>query len=99
MIYKSKKFEGKKTFRQLEKVMKGGANHRRLQIMALLEKEPELSLIEISKKTNANIKTIFNHVKYLESSGLVLKRSDYNFVRHKLTKNGDLMLKFLRMVE
>ncbi len=97
--YKSKKFDNRKTFRQLERIMKGGANHRRLQIMALLEKEPELSIIEIAKKLDVNTKTISMHVKTLTISGLVLKRSDSHYVRHKLTKNSKSILEFCRTLE
>ena len=99
MKYKSKKFDNKKTFRQLERIIKGGANHRRLQIMALLEKEPELSIVEIAKKLDVNIKTISMHVTRLAFSGLVLKRSDVSSVRQKLTKNGESILLFCRTIE
>lgn len=99
MRYKSKKFEGGKTFRQLEKLVKGAANHRRIQIIALLGKKPELAVIEVAKKLDVDIKTISKHIKYLESSGLVLKRSDFNYVRLKLTKNGESILMFLRTLE
>lgn len=98
MKYKSKKFNNKKTFRQLERTIKGGANHRRLQIMVMLQKEPELSVVEVSKKIGANQKTISNHMRYLASSGLILKRSDFNCVRHKLTKNGESILKLCKML-
>ncbi len=99
MRYKGKKFDNKKTFRQLERIIKGAANHRRLQIMALLEKEPELSIIEISKKLDVNVKTISMHVTRLAFSGLVLKRNDISSVRHKLTKNGKSILLFCRTIE
>ncbi|MBU1046360.1 winged helix-turn-helix domain-containing protein [Patescibacteria group bacterium] len=89
----------KKTFRQLERIIKGGANHRRLGIMELLKKEPELSVIEIAKELKVNAKTIAMHTRRLAISGLILKRNDFRFVRHKLTKNGELMLSFSRMLE
>ncbi len=98
MRYKSKKFNNRKTFRQLEKIMKGTANHRRLQIIALLGKDPESAVVEIAKKIKVDAKTISKHLSYLESSGLVLKRSDYNYVRHKLTKNGEFILELCKVL-
>lgn len=95
----NKNYQNKKTYRQLERIIKGGANHRRIQIMELLKKEPELSVIEIAKKLNINLKTASEHTRRLALSGLILKRNDLNFVRHKLTKNGKTILKFLRILE
>jgi len=97
--YSSKKFNNKKTFRQLERIIKGAANHTRLQILTLLEKEPELSVIDIAKRLDINLKTISDHVASLARSGLVLKRNDFNFVRHKLTKNAESILEFCRILE
>ena len=95
----NKNYQNKKTYRQLERIIKGGANHRRIQIMELLKKEPELSVIEIAKKLDINFKTASEHIRRLAVSSLILKRNDLNFVRHKLTKNGKTILKFLRILE
>ncbi len=89
----------KKTYRQLEKLVRGFSNHRRIQIMELLKKEPELSVIEIADELDVNMKTIAEHIKRLSIAGLVLKRNDINSVRHKLTKNGISTLVFLRTLE
>lgn len=89
----------KKTYRQLEKIIKGASNHRRIQILELLYKKPELSIVEIAENLKVNLKTISDHTRRLAVSGLVLKRNDLNFVRHKLTKNGKSILVFLRTLE
>ena len=88
-----------KTYRKLERIVKGFANHRRISILELLDKAPELSVIEISTKTNSNFKTISEHIRRLAISGLVIKRSVKSSVRHKLTDRGDSILKFLRTLE
>ncbi len=88
-----------KTYKQLERLVRGFSNHRRIQIMELLKKEPELSVVEIANKLNVNMKTIAEHIKRLAQSGLVLKRNDAYSVRHKLTKNGISTLVFLRTLE
>lgn len=67
--------------------------------MELLEREPELSLIEIALRLKINPKTASEHVRRLAIAGMVLKRSDANSVRHKLTARAAAILKFLRTLE
>lgn len=87
------------TTRQLERIIKGFANHRRIQILQLLEEKPELSVGEISRELKINIKTASEHIRRLAISGLVLKRNQGINVRHKPTLLGNLILKFLRKLE
>ena len=86
-------------YRKLERLVKGYANHRRIQIMDLLHSEPELSVEEVADKLSVNFKTISEHIRRLATSGLVLKRSEGNCVRHKLTSRAQSILKFLRILE
>ena len=87
------------TTRKLERLVKGYANHRRIEILVLLSDSPELSVIEISKKLKVNYKTISEHIRRMANSGLVLKRYQGSSVRHKLTPTGKSILKFLRILE
>ena len=89
----------KKTNRELERIIKGFANHRRLQILQLLGKEPELSVMEIAEQVKSDIKNISAHISKMAIAGLVIKRSDVNTVRHKLTKRGKAILQFVRIIE
>ncbi len=88
-----------RSYRQLERIVKGFANHRRIQIMELLKGQPELSVIEIVERLNINFKTASEHIRRLAISGLVMKRSDGAYIRHRLTKRGLDILKFLRILE
>ena len=88
-----------KNYRQLERHMKGMANHRRLEVSFLLEKSPELSVSEIAEALEVNFKTISEHVRRLALAGIVMKRNDGNAVRHALTPLGKSILKFLRILE
>lgn len=88
-----------KRYRRLERIVKGFANHRRIEIMELLRKEPELSVIEIAEELNINFKTASDHIRRLAIADLVMKRSDQSSVRHKLTGRGNMILKFLRTLE
>mgnify|MGYP001568694666 CR=1 FL=1 len=91
----SKKLE----YRKLERIIKGFANHRRLQVLELLEREPELSVQEISEGLKSEMKNISAHITKLAIAGLVMKRSDSQSIRHKLTKRGNIILKFVRILE
>ena len=83
----------------MERIVKGFANHRRLQILELLEKEPESSVQEISEKLKSEMKNISAHITKMAIAGLLIKRSDSKSIRHKLTKRGIVILKFVRMLE
>lgn len=85
--------------RQLERIVKGIANHRRIEILTLLAKRPELSVIEIAEALEVNFKTISEHVRRLALAGLVMKRNAGSAVRHALTSRGSLTLMFLRTLE
>jgi len=88
-----------KNTRELEKIVKGFSNHRRIEILWLLEKRPDLSLLEIADILKVNFKTIGEHVRRLAHAGLVWKRNDAKAVRHTLSDLGKLILKFLRTLE
>ena len=88
-----------KSYRHLERLVRGFANHRRIEIMELLHRKPELSVAQISKNLKINYKTASEHIRRLAIAGIILKRSDATLVRHKLTDRGQSILKFLRILE
>lgn len=79
--------------------MKGIANHRRISILLLLERSPGLSLLNIAERLKWNLKTTADHVRRLTLAGLVSKGRHRGSVPHKLTKRGQIVLKFLRTLE
>lgn len=91
--------KNKLEYRKLERIVKGFANHRRLQILELLKRQPELSIQEVSEQVKSDEKNISSHVNKMAISGLVLKRNDNKSVRLKLTKRGNVILTFVRMLE
>lgn len=84
---------------RLERVVKGFANHRRIEILELLKNNPELSVIEIAENLDINFKTASEHIRRMAIAGLLIKRAAGSSVRHKLTKTGLSILKFLRTLE
>lgn len=89
----------KPSYRQLERVIKGFANHRRLQILDLLKREPELSVDEISERLKLGYENASDHVRKLAIAGLVMKRSDGKSVRHKLTSRAHDVLTFCKKMQ
>lgn len=83
-------------YKELERVVRGYANHRRIQILEHLAAHPELSVAEVSAQLKIHFKTAAAHMQRLAIAGLVMKRNDANSVRHKLTTRGASILKFLR---
>lgn len=84
------------TYRRLERIVKGFANHRRLQILDLLKREPELSVEDISERLNIGYENAGDHIRKLAIAGLVLKRNEGNAVRHKLTPRAESILVFCK---
>jgi len=79
----------------LERIVRGFSNHRRIEMLELLQKYPELSVAEIAKKLSINFKTAAGHIQRLAIAGLVMKRSDATSIRHRITNRGSIVLKFL----
>lgn len=88
-----------KKYRELEKIVRGFSNHRRIEMLELLQKEPELSVVEIANTLDINMKTAAEHIRRLHHSGLIWKRSEAAAVRHALSPRGKVTLKFLKTLE
>ena len=89
---KEKKLKGPK---KLERHFKGVANHRRIQILLLVAKNPAITLDEISAAVNGNMKTIAEHTRRLMLAGLVEKTYAGRTVEHKLTPDGRQFFAFI----
>lgn len=86
-------------YRNIERIVKGIANHRRVQILELLEKKPELSVFEISEEIKSEFKNVSVHIAKMAQAGLVMKRHEGSSVCHALTKRGKSILQFYRTLE
>mgnify|MGYP001581693529 CR=1 FL=1 len=85
-----------KTPKQLERHFKGAANHWRISILYLVEKEGGISAEEIAEKLNASIKTISQHTKSLVQAGLLNKNYRGRQVAHWLSPYGKTFLRFMK---
>jgi predicted transcriptional regulator len=85
-----------KTPKQLERHLKGLANHRRIAILNLIANEGGITLEEIAKTLNCNFKTISGHTQKLLQSGLIRKKYQGRRVIHTLSPYGERFYRFLQ---
>lgn len=85
-------------YRNIERVMKGVANHWRVEILTLLNEKPELSVTELASHVKTDFRTLAEHTRKLVNAGLIMKRHDGQSVRHKVTKLGEQVLQFLKTI-
>jgi len=86
-----------KTAKQLERYFKGMANHRRIDILILVSKNPGITVDGISEKLNCNFKTISQHTGKLVQAGLLNKNYRGTAVAHLLSPYGDKFLHFTKL--
>ena len=77
-----------KTGKQLERYFKGVANHRRLDILHVINKQDGISLEGIADTLNINIKTLSEHTRRLVHAGLLNKKYRGREVGHSLSPYG-----------
>lgn len=84
-------------YKKIEKIVKAFANHRRIQILELLEKDGGISVDGISKKLNVGFFTISDHIRKLSDGGLIEKKYEGRYVINSITKRGKYILSFCKM--
>jgi DNA-binding MarR family transcriptional regulator len=84
-----------KSPKQMERHLKGVANHRRIEILLLIAEHRGITVDMISGATKCNIKTISGHILRLENAGLVRKRNVGRAVSHELSPYGKSIHTFL----
>lgn len=85
-----------KDSKKLERVFKGPANHWRIEILTMVEKNPEITLHYMAEKLQANFKTISEHTKKLVIAGLIRKNYQGREVTHILSPYGEKICEILR---
>ncbi|MCX6720706.1 MAG: winged helix-turn-helix domain-containing protein [Candidatus Staskawiczbacteria bacterium] len=85
-----------KTSKQVEKHVKGIANHRRIDILLLVSESSGIALDEIAKTLGCNFKTVSGHALKLVSAGLLDKKYSGPRVLHALSPYGKIFVKFIK---
>ena len=85
-----------KTAKQMERHLKGMANHHRIDILLLIAERDAITLEDIVKTLRANEKTIGEHTRRLYQAGLINKKYRGKFVEHTLSPYGRTFVAFLK---
>ena len=85
-----------KSAKQMERHLKGIANHRRIEILLLIADNSGITLDKIITSLSANPKTIGEHTRRLQNAGLISKKYNSNFVEHRLSPYGKMFVRFLK---
>ena len=85
-----------KTSKQMERHLKGMANHYRIEILLLIAKRDGITLQDIVETLGANEKTIGEHTRRLYQAGLLNKKYRGKFVEHTLSPYGKTFVRFLK---
>ena len=85
-----------KTAKQMERHLKGMANHYRIEILLLVAERENITLESIAKLLDANEKTLGEHTRRLYNAGLINKTYQGKFVEHALSPYGRTFVQFLK---
>lgn len=84
-----------KTAKQMERHLKGMANHYRIEILLFISARNGATLEEIVEALKANEKTIGEHTRRLYVAGLINKKYRGKYVEHTLSPYGKTFVHFL----
>jgi predicted transcriptional regulator len=76
----------------------GLANHRRIEIVRLLQRHTSLCVDEVASLCKVSQSTAVEHVRRLHESGLIKKKSKGRRVLLSLTKRAATMLRTVDLV-
>jgi len=85
-----------KTAKQMERHLKGMANHYRIEILLYIASNDGATLDDIVTALGANEKTLGEHTRRLFVAGLVNKKYRGKFVEHTLSPYGKTFVSFLK---
>ena len=85
-----------KTVKQMERHFKGIANHRRIDILLIVSKSPQITVDGITEELKGNFKTISEHTRRLAQAGLLNKKYVGRSVAHSLSPYGEKIIKFIK---
>ncbi|MFH0890684.1 MAG: winged helix-turn-helix domain-containing protein [Candidatus Liptonbacteria bacterium] len=85
-----------KSAQQMERHIKGIANHWRIEIIFMIAEHGGITVEGIAKALNSNLKTIAEHTRRLAQAGLVNKKYRGRMVEHNLSPYGKTFVLFLK---
>jgi predicted transcriptional regulator len=88
-----------KTSKQMERHLKGIANHRRIDILLLVSKSRGITVEGIAEALNCNYTTLSIHTSKLVQAGLIEKKYKGRSVCNNLTPYGIKFVAFLTSLQ
>jgi len=85
-----------KTAKQLERYFKGVSNHRRVEILLLVARAPNISLEKIADTIECDIKNACQHTQKLVHAGLLNKKYFGRTVGHSVSPYGRKFIQFMK---
>jgi DNA-binding MarR family transcriptional regulator len=85
-----------KNSKQLERHFKGVANHRRIDILLLVNSQDGIILEDIAKILECNFRTVSEHTRRLVQAGLLNKKYRGREVAHSLSPYGQEFIRFIK---
>ena len=85
-----------KSAKQMERHIKGVANHHRISILFAVARREGMTLEDIVEELDVNEKTVGEHTRRLHTAGLLDKRYRGRFVEHMLSPYGKMFIRFLQ---
>jgi DNA-binding transcriptional ArsR family regulator len=85
-----------KSAKQMERHLKGMANHYRIEILLLISRRNRITLEDIVEALDANEKTIGEHTRRLSQAGLLHKKYRGRYVERTLSPYGRTFVRFLQ---
>lgn len=91
------KIKASKTSKQMERHLKGIANHYRIELLFYIANNNKATLDDMVNAIKANQKTLSEHTRRLYIAGLINKKYRGKFVEHSLSPYGKTFVKFLEL--
>lgn len=88
-----------KTAKQMERHLKGIANHWRIEILLLIGDHPEITVDGIVEALDGNYSTLAVHTSKLVQAGLIEKKYRGKAVEHRLSPYGKNFVTFLKSLQ
>src|SRR4051794_40825921 len=86
-------------FRPLAQTVRGFSNHRRIQMLEVVNATPGVDVNFLAGACGINFRTASDHTERLVRAGLLVKRSKGRRVLHSISSRGKAVLIFLRALK
>ncbi|PIR88465.1 MAG: hypothetical protein COU09_02210 [Candidatus Harrisonbacteria bacterium CG10_big_fil_rev_8_21_14_0_10_44_23] len=84
-------------YHRMQRFVRGFSNHRRIEILLYLNEHKGASVVDVAEALGVKLNTISAHVIRLANANLVWKHSDGVAAKCELSREGESVVKFLKL--